>query len=117
LISEFSMRAEALDTGIERLESALEARARSINESLVERAREIADTFARGRDDVSTAIEAGKNAIDGELADLVASTSIMLQGRADDFAGRLREGYAELDAKLDGGLERFTSLQARMEEA
>ena len=50
LISEFQTRAEALDTGTQKLNAALEARARQINETLVERAREIAHTFTEGKD-------------------------------------------------------------------
>lgn len=117
LISEFTTRAEALDTGIERLESALEARARNINESLVERTREIADTFAHGRQEVSAVIEEGKGIIDAELAGLVASTATMLQGQADEFSSRLREGHAELEAKFDREFEKFEAVQARMDAA
>ena len=47
LISEFQTRAEALDTGTQKLNAALEARARQINETLVERAREIATHLRR----------------------------------------------------------------------
>ena len=49
LIGEFQTRAEALDTGTQKLNAALEARARQINETLVERARDISSTFADGR--------------------------------------------------------------------
>ena len=60
LISEFHTRAEALDTGTQKLNAALEARARQINETLVERAREISSTFSESRQTLSAMIDQGK---------------------------------------------------------
>ncbi|TGV44528.1 hypothetical protein EN803_42930, partial [Mesorhizobium sp. M2D.F.Ca.ET.160.01.1.1] len=64
LISEFQTRAEALDTGTQKLNAALEARARQINETMVERAKEIAHAFAESKDTLSAMIDLGLALID-----------------------------------------------------
>jgi hypothetical protein len=100
LIREFETRAEALDTGTQKLNAALEARARQINETLVDRAKEISTTFTESRQTLSNLIEEGLNRIAAEMGELVTSTSAMLETRASEFERRLETGR-----NLIGGYE------------
>jgi phage-related protein len=101
LIGEFETRAQALDSGAERLNSALEARARQINETLVERAREIATTFTDARQDIAAVINEGKAKIGTDMAELIMSTSSLLDERAQEFTARLMEGRGQVTATLE----------------
>ena len=66
LIGEFQTRAEALDTGTQKLNAALEARARQINDTLVERASGIAATFTGGREQFAELSTANKSKLNAE---------------------------------------------------
>ena len=117
LISEFQTRAEALDTGTQKLNAALEARARQINETLVERAREIAHTFAESKDTLSAMIDQGKTQIGADMADIVTSTSTMLEARASDFAGRMEAARHVVSRSFDADIQRLADARVGIEEA
>ncbi|RUW74290.1 kinesin, partial [Mesorhizobium sp. M4B.F.Ca.ET.049.02.1.2] len=117
LISEFQTRAEALDTGTQKLNAALEARARQINETLVERAREIANTFAESKDQLSAMIDQGKTQIGADMADIVSSTSSMLEARASDFAGRMEAARHVVSRSFDSDIQRLADARVGIEEA
>lgn len=115
LIGAFESRAEALDSNAERLNTALEARARSINETLMARTRDIAGTFASGKQDLITVIDEGKARIGSDMADLVLSTSSMLETRAADFSGRLAATREDLSANLDEDLRKLEEARTRID--
>ncbi|TIO66056.1 MAG: hypothetical protein E5X98_16525, partial [Mesorhizobium sp.] len=117
LISEFQTRAEALDTGTQKLNAALEARARQINETLVERAREIANTFAESKDQLSSMIDQGKTQIGADMADIISSTSSMLEARATDFAGRMEAARHVVSRAFDSDIQRLADARAGIDEA
>ena len=117
LISEFQTRAEALDTGTQKLNAALEARARQINETLVERAREIAHTFAESKETLSAMIDQGKTQIGADMADIVTSTSSMLEARASDFAGRMEAARHVVSRSFDTDIQRLADARVGIEEA
>lgn len=117
LISEFQTRAEALDTGTQKLNAALEARARQINETLVERAREIAHTFAESKDTLAAMIDQGKIQIGADMADIVTSTSSMLEARASDFAGRMEAARHVVSRSFDSDIQRLADARVGIEEA
>src|SRR5690606_10976917 len=115
LISEFETRAEALDVGTRRLNTALDERARQINETLVERAREIATTFTDARHDISALIDEGKAKIGSEMAELVMSTSTMLDGRAEQFANQLAANRDRIAEALQADLDRLAEARASID--
>ena len=113
LIGQFETRAEALDTGTERLNAALEARARQINDTLVDRAREIAATFAEGKDDVTRMIDERVGIVQSNMSELLNGAATMIDGRVNYFTEQIETGRASLVRALETDLERLT--QARVE--
>ena len=117
LIGEFQARADALDTGTQKLNAALEARARQINETLVERAREIANTFTDGKQDLSAMIDEGKAKIGAEMAEIVMSTSTMLEARASEFAGNLEASRHLIGHAFDADIAKLAEARAGVDAA
>lgn len=115
LISEFQTRAEALDTGTQKLNAALEARARQINETLIERAREIATTFSDGKQQLSELIDDSKSKLGAEMADMVISTSTMLEARSSDFAVRLEQARHDVSHSFNADLKRLAEAREGIE--
>ncbi|TIO99461.1 MAG: hypothetical protein E5X90_23500, partial [Mesorhizobium sp.] len=95
----------------------LEARARQINETLVERAREIANTFAESKDQLSSMIDQGKTQIGADMADIISSTSSMLEARATDFAGRMEAARHVVSRAFDSDIQRLADARAGIDEA
>ena len=116
LISEFQTRAEAIDTGTQKLNAALEARARQINDTLVERASEIAATFTGGREQLAELIDANKSKLNAEMAEMVTSTSTVLEAHALNFAARLEEARGVAVQAFDADLERLATVRHGIEE-
>ena len=117
LISEFETRAQALDTGTAKLNAALEARARQINETLVERAKEIATAFTDGKDTLFNMIDEGRTRIGAEMSDIVMSTSSMLEARAGDFAGRLENARHIVSRAFDADIQRLSDARVGIDQA
>src|SRR5690606_36085763 len=115
--SEFQTRAEALDTGTQKLNAALEARARQINETLVDRAREISDAFNIGQQTLLTIIDEGKTRIGADMADIVTSTSTMLEARANEFAQRMEAARSTVSKSFEADIDRLAQARAGIEEA
>ncbi len=111
LIGEFETRITAIDNGTEKLNSALETRARQINETLVERTRGIAGVFAEGRETITSMIEEGKARIGADMAELVMSTSTMLETRAGEFADKLNVSRDQISATLDADMSKIIDLR------
>ncbi len=97
LIGQFETRAEALDTGTERLNAALEARARQINDTLVDRAREIASTFAEGKDEVARMIDERASIVQANMSELLGSAATMIDGRVSYFNEQVEVGAVHPD--------------------
>ena len=117
LISEFQTRAEALDTGAQKLNAALEARARQINDTLLERGQEISGIFREGQDQIAVAVEDARSKLDTELSGMVTSTSAMLDLHASDFASRLDSARATVADAFGSDLGRLSDARAEMERA
>ena len=79
-------------------------------------AREIAGTFSAGKQDIASVIDEGKATIGSELAQLVTSTSSMLEARATDFAERLVSGRDAIAGVLEEDLRKLEDSRASINQ-
>jgi hypothetical protein len=100
IINDLDAKTTSLSEGTERLNNALDARARQINETLSERSREIAQTFIEGRDSFGGLIDEGKQSLAEELQGFVISAGTVI----DDSADRLARRVADIRTGLEGNL-------------
>lgn len=113
LLTEFEGRAQAIDSSTEKLNAALEVRSRQINENLIARTREIAETFTDVRTSISTVVDETKLKLGGELAGITESVAGMLNDRAGHFIAQISDSRETLSSTLSGEAER---LAAAMQE-
>ena len=113
LISEFQTRAEALDTGTEKLNAALEARARQINDGLVERASEIADDLHHGRSSSRTDRRKQVEAARRNGRRWSPRPLPILEDAPLDFAGRMEAARNIAAQALDTDLGKGSTTPAR----
>ena len=62
-------------------------------------------------------IDEGKAQIGAEMADIVTSTSSMLEARAGDFAGRIEAARHVVSRAFDADIQRLADARAGIEEA
>ena len=62
-------------------------------------------------------IDEGKAKIGAEMADIVNSTSTMLEARAGDFAGRLEQPATSSSRAFDADIQRLAEARAGIDEA
>src|SRR5690606_10237682 len=88
-----------------------------INETLIERTREIAATFTDGKETLFEMVAQGKAQIGAEMSDIVNSTSSMLHARAGEFAGRLESAGQAVSRAFDADISRLAEARAGIEQA
>ncbi|MDM7851764.1 apolipoprotein A-IV repeat region-like domain-containing protein [Pseudochrobactrum kiredjianiae] len=109
LLTEFEGRAQAIDSSTEKLNAALEVRSRQINENLIARTREIAETFSGVRSSISTVVDETKDKLNGELSGITDSVAGLLNDRAGQFISQIADSRETLSTTLSGEAERIAA--------
>lgn len=117
LLTEFEGRAQAIDSSTEKLNAALEVRSRQINENLIARTREIAETFSGVRSSISTVVDETKDKLNGELSGITNSVAGMLNDRAGQFISQIAESRESLSTTLSGEAERIAEAMQQHSQA
>ena len=93
LLTEFEARALALDTGTERLNAALDSRARMINETLLERSKDISRTFADGQEKSLALLSETRTGIQGSLVEQTEDLRRVLDERISEIRSTIGMGH------------------------